>query len=697
MTILLRKDKFHWSPEAEVAFQTLKKAMTTAPVLALPDFSQPFILETDASGRGIGAVLMQGNRPIAFLSKALSSRNQALSIYEREFLAIIVAVQKWKSYLQGHKFIIKTDQQALRHLLDQKSMNPTQQRWLTKLLGLHYEIQFKSGVENKVADALSRYPSFTSDCSAISTVSPLWVQKVVQSYNHDPVVTKILASKAVDAGAYGDFSISDGILRYRERVVVGSDPNLRASILQEVHSSSFGGHSGIQGTYMRLKNTFYWPGMKTAVIKMVKECDACQRNKPQSGAIPGLLQPLPIPQAAWTHISMDFVEGLPKSEGKNVIFIVVDRLTKYGHFLALSHPFTAELVAKLFLDTVYKLHGSPVSIVSDRDKVFNSAFWRELFRLMGTTLDFSSSYHPQTDGQTERLNQCLENYLRCMVSDCPRQWVKWLSLAEFWYNTNYHSSLKVTPFQALYGYPPPQFSLDSYFLSPNIEAADLMEQRQKLMQTLRENLLQAQNRMRFFADKKREEREFQVGEMVYLKLQPFRQNSISLRKHLKLSSRYYGPYKILERIGKVAYKLDLPDTSRVHPVFHVSLLKKCLGKNIIPVPDLPTTDADGNYIVAPLDILGSRSVFRNGGEVFQIQVQWLNASANFTTWEDFQFIKRKFPAFYPCRQGCRHGGGIVMMNEREVVGGASEKEGKLKGLGARDGIGQEIKEKLCFK
>lgn len=156
---------------------------------------------------------------------------------------------------------------------------------------------------------------------------------------------------------------------------------------------------------------------------------------------------------------MDFIEGLPRSWSKNVILVVVDRLTKYAHFIDLSHPFTAQSVAKVFLDVIYKLHGLPVNIITDRDKVFTSSFWKELFSLMGTTLAMSSAYHPQTDGQTERLNQCLEHYLRCMAHDHPTQWLNWLPLAEHWYNTNYHTSLHLTPFQALYGYPPPLFSL----------------------------------------------------------------------------------------------------------------------------------------------------------------------------------------------------------------------------------------------
>lgn len=298
LTALLKKDGFNWTTEAEMAFQKLKSAMTTAPVLALSNFSQPFVLETDASGIGIGAVLMQDQKPIAFLSKALGLRNQALSIYEREFLAVIVAVQKWKTYLQGHKFIIKTDQQALRHLLDQKSMNPTQQRWLTKLLGLHYEIQYKSGVENNVADALSRCPTFTSDCAAITTVTPMWIQKVLQSYNQDAFISKIFSAKAIDPIAYADFSISEGLLRYKGKVVVGFDSVLRSTIIEEVHNSSYGGHSGINGTYMRMKNSFYWPGMKKYIIAAVQSCHACQKNKANVGCIPGLLQPLPVPHTA---------------------------------------------------------------------------------------------------------------------------------------------------------------------------------------------------------------------------------------------------------------------------------------------------------------------------------------------------------------------------------------------------------------
>lgn len=208
-------------------------------------------------------------------------------------------------------------------------------------------------------------------------------------------------------------------------------------------------------TYQRLKSIFYWPKMIQYLKKVVQECEICQRNYVESCAYPGLLQPLPIPNKAWEHISMDFIEGLPKSQGKNVILVVIHRFAKYNHFISLSHPYNASQIAQVFLDQVCKLHGVPCSIVSDRDPVFVSLFWQELFKNLQVQLKLSSTYHPHTDGQTEQLNQCLESYLRCRTGQKPKEWCKWLPLAEFWYNTNFQSAIGMTPFQALYGYKPP--------------------------------------------------------------------------------------------------------------------------------------------------------------------------------------------------------------------------------------------------
>lgn len=221
-----------------------------------------------------------------------------------------------------------------------------------------------------------------------------------------------------------------------------------------------GGHSGAPVTYSRIKRLFFWPGMKAAVWAFVQSCSVCLQAKPERIHYPGLLQPLPVPVVSWKIITMDFIEGLPLSGNANAILVVVDKFLKFAHFIPLKHPFTAAVVAKLFMDTIFHLHGLPKSIISDRDQIFTSKFWQLLFRSAGTMLRLSSSYHPQNDGQTERVNQCLETYLRCFVYACPSQWSKWLSLAEFWYNSSPHLALGCSLFEVLYEHKPQHFGLD---------------------------------------------------------------------------------------------------------------------------------------------------------------------------------------------------------------------------------------------
>lgn len=210
-----------------------------------------------------------------------------------------------------------------------------------------------------------------------------------------------------------------------------------------------------------MKQIFAWRGMKTAVQNFVKTCQICQQVKPDRVKLPGKLQPLPVPSATWKIASMDFVEGLPMSGAANCILVVVDSFTKYGHFIPLKHPFSAFGVAKLFMQHIYRLHGLPKSIISDRDRIFTSHFWKELFTLADVKLQMSSSYHPQSDGQTELLNQTMETYLRCFVNACPTKWSNWLLLVEFWYNSCYHSAIGRSLFEALYGYSPRHFGISA--------------------------------------------------------------------------------------------------------------------------------------------------------------------------------------------------------------------------------------------
>lgn len=195
--------------------------------------------------------------------------------------------------------------------------------------------------------------------------------------------------------------------------------------------------------------------MKQDVYTHVRSCDVCQKCKNETVTYPGLLQPLPIPDKVWQDISMDFIEGLPKAVGKEVIFEIVDRLSKDAHFIALKHPYTTLDVAQMFMDQVFRLHGMPKSIVSDRDVVFTSKFWKELFRLQKVSLLTLIAYHPQTDGQTEEVNRCVKTYLRCFCSDSQKVWMHYLGAVEWWYNTTFHSSIQCTPYESLYGQHPP--------------------------------------------------------------------------------------------------------------------------------------------------------------------------------------------------------------------------------------------------
>jgi transposase InsO family protein len=310
--------------------------------------------------------------------------------------------------------------------------------------------------------------------------------------------------------------------------------------------------------------------MKQCVAQFVQGCEVCQQAKVEHVKLPGLLQPLSVPQQSWSTVSMDFIEGLPKLGKWDTILVVVDKFSKYAHFLTLSHPYTALQVVQQYFDHIYKLHGMPSALISDRDKIFTSTLWKELFKLSDTQLLMSSSYHPQTNGQIERINQCLEGFLRCAVHSCPKDWSKWLPLAEFWYNTAYQFSLDTTPFEVLYGHHPRQLSILDPQATTVPDLAKWMSERQLLNRLIQQQLLRAQQRMKHQADKNRTEREFSVGDKVYLKLQPHVQSSVAFRSNHKLSYRFYGPFQITERVGAVAYKLQLPASALIHQVVHVS-------------------------------------------------------------------------------------------------------------------------------
>ena len=302
LTNLLRHKQFQWNPKAQTTFDELKIAMSHTPVLTLPNFQEPFTVETDACADGIGAVLMQKGQPIAFLSKALGEKHKHLSIYEKEFLALIMAVERWRHYLQRQEFIILTDHKSLAYLQEQNLHSDMQRKAMTRLMGLQFKIVYKKGKDNLAADALSRV-SHLHTLQVVSMVRPDWLQEVLHSYATDPRAQKLLTQLAIQSPDMAGYSLDNGIIRYKNKLWIAQNSALQTKIIAAFHSSAIGGHSGTKATYQRLKTHFAWKGMKMAVEDFVKQCSVCQQAKHTNHSPPGLLQPLPIPEGVWMDIS----------------------------------------------------------------------------------------------------------------------------------------------------------------------------------------------------------------------------------------------------------------------------------------------------------------------------------------------------------------------------------------------------------
>jgi hypothetical protein len=291
-------------------------------------------------------------------------------------------------------------------------------------------VVYKKGSENRVADALSRRTHDLANLQLISSATPDWLTPVQVSYQSDPQATELITKLSLHSDFVPHFTFKDGLMRYKSRIWIGQDPALRSQLIAALHNLDVGGHSSSLVTYRRLKQISTWRGMKSEVQQFVQTCQVCLQAKPDISKYPGKLQPLPTPMEALQIVSVDFIEG-PKSESASCILMIMDKFTHYGHFIPLYHPYTTSSLAMVFMNEVYMLHVMLVSIISTHDLVFASKFWQSLFKYAGIQLRMSSSYHPQMDGQTERVNQCLETFLRCFVHACPKKWKTWLAAAEF--------------------------------------------------------------------------------------------------------------------------------------------------------------------------------------------------------------------------------------------------------------------------
>jgi hypothetical protein len=387
---LTKKESFKWSDEAQAMMEKMKEVMSTCPVLSLLDFGIPFTLECDSSGEGIGAVLMQNRHPIAYESQKLKGPELLYNIYNKEMLAIMHALAKFRQYLVGERFVVKSNHNSLKYLLEQKDLNERQQEWVNKIQAYDFNIEFVKGKNNTVDDALSRRPSIFS----MFGMSVDWKDHLIVEYAKDQFACQLLDGQIHD----DNFRVIKDLIYYKGRIFLVLGSALNAKILHVCHNSLVAGHQGISKMYRQARERFAWKGLKEDVIKHVKECTTCQENKDEQTHPAGLLQPLPIPEHKWESISMDFITCFPQAHGKDCIFMVVDRLTKFAHFFSIATDFSTTQVAKLFFREVFRLHSLPKTIISDRDNKFMSTFWQELFRLVGMALTLSTSYHPQTDG-----------------------------------------------------------------------------------------------------------------------------------------------------------------------------------------------------------------------------------------------------------------------------------------------------------
>lgn len=343
LTALLKKEGFAWTEASTAAFTTLKNAVTTAPVLALPDFSQPFVVECDASTYGFGAVLLQGQHPVAFFSRPVAPRHQSLAAYERELIGLVLAIRHWRPYLWGRRFLVRTDHYSLKFLLDQRLATIPQHHWVGKLLGFNFSVEYKVGSTNTVADALSRRDTKEGAVLAISGPKFDFLDRLRLAHDTDPALVTLKAELTAGQRT-APWALIDGMVAFQGRLYIPPASPLLAEVLSAVHDD---GHEGVQRTLHRLRRDFHSPRLSTVVQDYIRACATCQRYKSEHLHPAGLLLPLPVPTSVWTDLGLDFIEALPRIGGKSVILTIVDRFSKYCHFIPLAHPYSASLWHRL--------------------------------------------------------------------------------------------------------------------------------------------------------------------------------------------------------------------------------------------------------------------------------------------------------------------------------------------------------------
>ena len=637
---LLHKDvAFAWGSPQESAFRQLKAAVSAAPVLVLPKPDVPFVVTTDASGFAVGATLSQdhgdGLQPIAFMSKKLQPAEKNYPVHEQELLAIIIALKEWRHYLHGTKFRIATDHRSLQYLQTQPQLSARQVRWSEFLQQFDCNIEYVDGKSNVVADALSRRPDHLASVSTLAVTSPL-LADIKSAYAADPICTAVLERKTTEP-TDPSMTVKRGLIYHKLRLYVPDRTDLKTKIMRECHDAPLAAHRGISKTVELVLRNFYWPRMHREISDYVRSCVVCQSVKASNQAPAGLLQPLPIPDKKWQVISLDFIGPLKRSrQGNDSILVVVDKLTKQAHFIPCRTTQTAPELASLFMREVVRLHGVPDALVSDRDSKFTSKFWRSLWKLLGTSLNMSTAYHPQSDGQTERTNRTLEEMLRAYVDSRQSNWEDFLSAVEIAYNNSVQASTGFAPHFLNHGQDL-QLPIDRLNTekTDNPAASELLGGIKAALEIAKTNLAQAQRTQAKYADQARREVSYKVGDRVMLSTA-----NLSYRgKTAKLLPKFVGPYPVVAVKGPNAYELKLPVTLMVHPVFNVSRLKPFVdGSHQFPErrqEDRPAPELvdDGAEVYEVEKILDSRTNLFAGRRRTEFLVKWRGYPDSDNTWE----------------------------------------------------------------
>ena len=552
------------------------------------------------------------------------------AVHEKELLAIISALKHWRHYLIGQEIDIYSDHNSLKYLETQPTLSRRQARWVETLQEYHIKIHYHPGKLNVVADALSRINTLSIETD--------WTLKIKEKYQDDIFFSQVIKKPQKQ------FEIREGLIFTTDgnRLCIPDIKELKKNILHDHHDSLTAGHFGFDKTYEAIHKLYYWPKMSRDIRKYIMSCDTCQRAKTQPHKPAGLLQPLPIPNYPWEEVSMDFITTLPKTKtGHDAILVVVDRLTKMAHFIPTTTNADAPSTANLFFNHVFRIHGLPKKIISDRDPKFTSHFWKKISSLLDLKLGISTAFHPQTDGQTERTNRTLEQMLRMSINYKQDNWDTLLPYAEFAYNNAKQSSTNTTPFKLNYGrdVTVPN-SLNEFIKDDHVPtASNWINEISQSIKNVKDELLKAQHRQEKYANLLRREESYKLNDMVLLKTHNLK---IEKDKTRKFTNKFVGPFKIIEIISTTAYRLELPKTWKIHNVFHIAQLRRYHSESEFhePAPPPPEPiEVEGELELEVEEILDKRvRKYKNKTKV-QYKVLWKGYPIHDATWEPMENLK----------------------------------------------------------